>query len=423
MMSLEFRFPLAVSGLVLVALAMTGCCDDPEAPDTDPGEPLLTFELGDYFVNMFASEGIVFVSDTGGDILGVGTWSGASNIEIHSDGTRPDTVSFTFVRDQVSGVDLSTEVGIPVGSLVSFEGGYAYNPNGEAELALTNIPAHEYYLIASSLAGVRPPNSIPTLQTIQVHWDAVDVFVRIDPIDGWPQGGWSWGVQPGEVRTMDLAEPGTLAPLIRYATRFPPGGDSVTASLHYDVRAGLVRQAFSFCHDNYEGDAIPDSAIMYGPSIKPEHQTCTFVQRVEGDPRVIYLLEARGVVPTEFTKMPGTLEILSSNPDSAIFTMTGDWDRFAASWDMATSDSRIDWYVEGRAPISAYALPQLPQEVLQLVPDLVREEFVFHNMKVEGETQPGVTHSQTVFPNSAKKPEPDDTVWSNPSGLPPHVWN
>ncbi len=103
--------------------------------------------------------------------------------------------------------------------------------------------------------------------------------------------------------------------------------------------------------------------------------------------------------------------------------MSGDWDWFTASWGWSLAGSRINWYVEGPAPINAYALPKLPQEVLQLAPDLVREDFLFRYMRVEGELQPGVTQSQAVYPNLTKNPGSNDTGWPYPHGLPPHVQN
>lgn len=198
---------------------------------------------------------------------------------------------------------------------------------------------------------------------------------------------------------MDLAEPGVLAPLIRYATRVPTGGTSLTATLSYESHDGVQRQAFSFCFDTYSSGAIPDSVLMYGPNLPADRFTSTFIERNENDPnRTYYTLETPGAVPTEFVCMPGTLVIAATSPDSTAFAMSGEWDRFTSRWQQDLGDRRIHWYVEGEAPAVTYALPALPQEVLDLEPLLVREDFVLLSHTVEDDLPGGGMQSQSSYP-------------------------
>ena len=129
-MNPRLTFTCAIIGLSIF-LVLNGCGDDTGSPNNDPGDPLLTFEIGDYFVTMFGEEGLVFASDRDGELLGVTSWSGASTVELYGEGARPDTVSYTFVRGEASRLALSTEVGVPTGTVVSFDGGYAFNPTAK----------------------------------------------------------------------------------------------------------------------------------------------------------------------------------------------------------------------------------------------------------------------------------------------------
>lgn len=404
--------PTLVIFPILVLVLLIGCSEDTQSPDPEQDEPILTLELGEYFLNAFAFEGIVFVADMQGEVLDVATWSGAATIALSSN-ARLDSVSFTLVRHRNNALSLASEIGIPVGTTVSFDGGYAHHPTGEGVLAFDNAPVCDYYMVSSSLFSQRWPEQLPASVTIPVHWEEVDAFVRVDPVGGWPLGGWYHGLRAGETATMNLEAYGVLVPLIRHAVKVPTTGDRLTAALSRDTREGLARKIVGFSHDNYYDEDIPDSVIMYGPALDPAQQTSFFHCVTEGDPNAFFSLDVRGEVPTEFAEPTGELSIVSAVPDSAVFKMTGSWDRFSSNWYGSGEFRFCTWYFEGKEPLSSYSFPQLPQEVLDLAPGLALEGFWLQYLVVENEPEEGVVYSKGFY-----MPFPEDAADDEFGGLP-----
>ena len=386
-----------------LALLGLGACDDDDGEVTTPPTPpaLLTIEIDEYLLRAFSAEGTAFVSGPDGAVLDLATWSEAATLVFSMDATPPDTVSYTLVGIRSGAPLISTEIGVPAGTTISFDGGIAFNRTGDATITFANAPDCESYAIASNLDRAWGEGPLPASHDVPVYWGEVDVFVRLDPPGGWPVGAWQNAVHDGDDLTMDLGAPGRLAPLDRHAVFIPGSGDRLTANLYRHTRDGLEEQAVTFHFENFEG-ALPESVIMFAPDVDPADLECGFYMRTDGEPAESYGQTTRGV-PAEFVEMAGELSIDLADVDSAAFTITGPWDRFSADWHWQ-ANTRITWFVEGSAPLTRYALPQLPPEIRELPPDLAREEFFLQMLSVESAPAEGVERTKVLslpYPDGA----------------------
>jgi|GEM_PF-5252232 len=378
---------------VLLATALlAGCSDDsPTRPPADP-DILLTLELNAFFMEAFADQGTVFASDPQGNVLDVATWDGPATIVLKNSVDHPDTISFTFVQSNDWELALATEVGVPAGTFWTYSGTLLPPHSGSAEIEFTNVPPHEGFMISSNWAASTGPGQLPPRKTIEIFGESTDCFVRVDPLDAPPVGGWLRGVRPAMARTLDFNARGAVAPLTATQVQLPAGGDHFLYIVYGSATADSFRYTINLDGKTIEGPT-PRSITVYTPEYHPYSLHTMFYHYSDGNPGTYYSQGTVGPVPGEFVPMEGDLTVTSTSPDSLMFTTTSNWDRFAVSWSQQQG-LYGHWYVEGRAPVREFALPKLPAELVAQYPDYPVQGFALNSVEIFRDGEGGMVMSQ-----------------------------
>lgn len=385
-MSLKFWLPILVLVLVLPACSD----DDPAKPTTDPSL-LVTIHLGEYFLEAFATEGLVFASDPEGNVLDVATWDGTGTIELKNATVQPDTISFTFFQSSDWELVFATELGVPRGSVFDYPGHTHSEHTGSADLTFANAPDCYGYRISSNWTSVSGDGPFPASRTIQTYGDSTDCYVRIDPVGKAPTGGWIRALKPGDSAVFDFDQPGAVAPLTRTNVQMSSAGDRLTCNLSGIVYSGFSRSFISFEFLVFQ-ESTPRSVNLYTPEFPSAQLNSFFHLLVDGPLGKFYSQESSGPIPPAFTMLEGDLEVISASPDSMIFHTTADWDRSFIVWNQA-HEIYSSWYFEGPSSVQSFALPEIPDSVADQFPDYPRDGFYLRHVEIVQHTTKNMERS------------------------------
>ena len=386
---------LVIVSLLALTILITACSDDDPVTPPPDSDILLTLHLGEYFLDAFSDEGIVFASDREGNLLDTATWSGPATVVLKNTAVHPDTISFTFVQYNKWELGFATELGVPAGSTRTFTGYGHSSLSGTATVTFLNTPDCQRYHIANNWGSVSGPGPFPPDRTFEIYGDSTDLYVRIDPVDSDPLGGWIRSLQPGDSDTLDFDATDIIAPLAGFPVQIPPGGDRLMYNLYGSIITGSSRSIIGFEWGTIE-DVIPASVTLYAPEFDSSHLGAFFHMLTDGSPSTFYQQETTGPVPVAFTQMEGDLSVTSTSPDNLAFTTTSDWDRFTARWSLP-ADIYGSWWVEGPASIQTFALPQIPEYLMEMFPDNPREEFELQSVEIIQDTTEDMTRSQGKY--------------------------
>ncbi len=407
---------LVIVSLLTLAILTTACSDDDPVTPPPDSDILLTLHLGEYFLEAFSVEGIVFASDQDGNLLDMATWNGPTTVVLKNTTVHPDTISFTMVQYNDWELSLATELGVPAGTVKTFNG-YRHSPmSGSADVAFINAPDCEAYTLASNWGALRGPGPPPASRTFDIFGDSTNIYVRIDPKDSGPLGGWLRSLRPGDTDTFDFDAPDVIAPLVGIPVQIPPGGNRLSFNFHGSVITESSRSIIGFDWQDYS-DVIPESVMLYGPEFDTSNLTTWFYQWFNGSPDTYYHQKTAGPVPPAFTHLEGDLAITSTSPDNLAFTTTSDWDRFTASWTRA-HELYGHWWVEGPSTVQTFALPQIPEYLADLFPNYPVEGFELRNLEIIQDVSENMVRGQGKYygPHGVAGPDPMELKRWDPWG-------
>lgn len=358
---------------ILLSIFLVSACsnESPTTPTKDPNT-LLTIHLGENILQSVLG-GIVFASDSEGNLLDLATYDGPTTIVLKSTDVHPDTISFTLVPNTASSLDFFTELGVPAGSVRTLAGVPPSEFTGKADLTFLNVPEFDTYRLSSNVGGISGTGSLDQ-RSISVYGDSTDCFVRVNPLDGGPIAGWFHDLKPGDSDTLDFDQEGDFVPMTGTTVQIPSGGDYLTCQVYGSVISGASEHLFTF-DSQHVGEPVPDSIIIFAPVFDPSRLATRFDLSMPGSPRTIYFQESTGPIPAAFTKLEGELTVTSTSPDSLVFTTTADWDQSVVKFGPVGRIIDANWNLRGPASIQAFALPQIPQELLDHYPALGRDVF------------------------------------------------
>ncbi len=389
---------LLIPVTLLALLIFTACSDDdPTTPQQDP-EILLTLNLTDDFLNSYSTDGMVFASTTDGLLLDVATWTEAGPVVLRNATFHPATISYTLVVYNEWSLMLTTELDVPKGSERTPAGitQRGDRPSGQTELTFLNAPDSQWHRISSNGSTFSGAGSLPPDRTVSMFGDSTDCFVRIDPANEIPQGGWLRGLQSGDRDTLDFSKPNPIVPLVGKTVGIPQGGDRMWFIFGGEVEVGSLTRSINFDFQTYTG-TVPESVILYAPEFDPAKLRSNFYMHIPGSPATTYTQVSPGPVPDAFTGLEGDLTIASTPSDSLAFAFTGNWETLMATW-VQRHEITASWFVEGAAPRQTFALPQLPHLYMNLFPDYPREGFELYNLELfEGKTGDTIRSQGKVF--------------------------
>ncbi len=389
-MSLKYLLLIPIS--IITILLFTACSDDDPTTPEPVSDILLTLHLNDYHLEYGVTEGLVFASDTEGNVLDVAPWSGTSTVVLKNSDIHPKTISFTVFQYSERGLSLATQLGVPVGSVETLTG-YTKPPlAGSAEVTFLDVPLCWRYRMAYNWYLGLGWSDFPASQKIGVHGSSTDFFVRVDPIYTPPLGGWLHDLKPGDTDTLDFGKFENVAPLIPKLIQIPSGGDRILCRIDGLVEIDSTRTFLKLDSQSIDSP-IPESIVLYPPEFDPSNLVTMFYQSTRGNPDSYYWQEFTGPVPASFTNLEGELSVNSTSPDSVSFTTTSTWDWLTTYW-YQKKELSCSWLVKGPAPIQTFALPRLPGEITELFPDYPREGFTLNTLEIYQDTTENLVRSQ-----------------------------
>lgn len=394
---MRLRLVLAFLILIVTTFSFSACSDDDPTSPGPVSDILLTIHFNEYNRHGFADEGIVFASDPSGNLLDVATWTPTSTVVLKNSDIHPEKISFTLFQHSDSNLSLTTQLGLQAGSVKTFSGLDIPALSGSADISFSNAPDCWQYRMAWNLHSVHGWDLFPSQRRINIRGEATDFFVRVDPVDADPVGGWLRDVRPGDTGTLDFEKPGEMAPLQANVARIPSDGDFVLCVLRGILETDPTGTPLPLDALLLE-DTIPETITLYQPEFDPSNLISMYYQENEGFPETFYWQESTGPVPASFTNLEGELSITSTSPDSLVFSTSFPWDRLSAGW-FQKKELTSSWRFEGPAPIQTFLLPQLPEEITDLYPEFLRGEYSLHYLEVYQTTTKNLVRSQgKIYP-------------------------
>ena len=389
---MPLKYLLLVPISILTILLFAACSDDDPTPPATGSDILLTLHLNDYYLRYDVTEGLVFASDTEGNVLDVAAWSGTSTVVLKNSAIHPKTISFTLFQYSEWGPWLATQLGVPAGSEITLTGYIKPPLTGSAEVTFLNVPICWRYRMVYNWYGETGWNEFPAFRRIGIFGGSTDFFVRVDPLYSPPLGGWLYDIQPGDTDTLDFGKLEDVAPLTPTLVQIPSGGDRILCKISGIVETDSTNTFLGF-DSHFIDSPIPESIVLYPPEFDPSKLVTMFYQSTEGNPDSYYWQEFTGPVPASFTNLEGELSVNSTSPDSVAFTTTSTWDWLTTYWFQKTELSG-SWRVNGPAPIQTFALPRLPEEITELFPGYPWEGFALNSLEIYQETTENLVRSQ-----------------------------
>ncbi len=393
------RYFFLVLFSILTVLSFSACSDDNPATPEPASDILLTIEFDERDGYIDADDGFVFASDSAGNVLDVATWSGTTTVVLKNSAVHPDTISFTILQHSAQNIFLVTRMGVPAGSVETFSGLDRLPQTGNAKIVFRNVPECWQFRMAYNFYTVLGWDQFPLEVGININGPSTDFFVRVDPLEVAPVGGWLRDIRPGATDTLDFKRAGDTAPLKASVVQIPTGGDWVLCIVSGIFETDPTRTPLRLAEQSIR-DTIPESMTLYTPEIDPSNQISMFYQVTEGSPETFFWQESTGPVPASFTNLEGDISVKSTPSDSLAFTTTCHWDRLIAAWYKIESENvNSSWWVEGPAPIQTFVLPHLPAEVTDRFPEHTREDFGLRFLELYQTTTENLVRSQgKAFP-------------------------
>lgn len=390
---MNFKRLLAALFSLLAIANFIACSDDDPTTPEPISDVLLTIEFDEFTPYPFVDQGYVFASDSAGNVLAVATWSGPSTVVLKNGSIHPETISFTIFQSTNERLRLETEYGVPVGSTRTMSTVKWPSESGSTEVEFLNTPPCTKFRMAANSYSATGWTEFPDHSWFPVIGDSTDLFVRVDPVDGDPIGGWLRDLKVGEIDTFDFEVPGVVLPLSKTEVQIPTDAIDGFCSVKGIVVSDPSYHPFRLESVSFE-NPIPQSISLYIPvEVASENLITTFYQDAKGSPKPFYWQEATGPIPTSFANLEGELSVISASPDSLVFSTTSEWDWLIGAWRQEGAHSCI-WRVEGPAPDLTFTLPQIPAEIADQFPEDPREEYVLGFWEIYQATSENLVRSQ-----------------------------
>lgn len=322
-------------------------------------------------------EGIIFISDTDGNVLGVESWTGNATVEfLPSAGMTnlPEKISVTTIKNYSFGVNLTTYLNIPVGSSWTWKkyGPDYSNPAGNVDFEFQNIPEHEGYVLSSLWASHSSSSlTLNSSYSYTFFESPMDFYLKLNTTEG-PKYKWINDVTGGnypvdfsimsdtESKTIDLQ--GSTPHYRKYLYGYTTPGSHNTGRYKLDYVHG-------------DESAYTSISVNYPPSIFSDFRTSIYFYDNYGINEYWYQ-SIYGEIPDSFTKIDADFNFMSASPDNfQISTTNSSFDLIRSKWRIYSSDSYNSWYIYGAGDLTQYSLPILPDIISQNFPDVNRESF------------------------------------------------
>ncbi len=390
---MRFRSLLATAILVLLVLFFSACSDDNPTSPEPISDILVTIEFENILFGGLPSEGVVFASDRAGNVLDISGWSSTSTVVLKNSEVHPDSISFTIVTQNGGHLSLDTRFGVPVESVQYFKGHGRPPMSGNAEISFTNVPDCWQHRMAYNFTSVHGWSEFRPMRSIEIFGESTDFFVRVDPLDKAPVGGWLRDVRAGDTPLIDFANPADVSPLQASVVQIPRDGYFVLCEVTSVLETDPVPLNFRLDQVHID-EALPESITIYTPEVDPSSLVTMYYEGEAGNSDTFFWQEATGPIPTSFTNLTGELLVTSTATDSFTFTTDIAWDKLVAAWVQNEELTSSYWQIEGPGPTQSFVLPQFPGDFAHRFPAYPREKYTLTFVEIYQNTNESLVRSQ-----------------------------
>lgn len=362
---------------------------------------LFTAVFSDNWLCGNCGEGVLFVQDMSGNLIGQKSWVGNSTVTIEDlDLPLADTLQLmlTVIRDDSYGnIKLTTYLGVSIGEIWTFRGvpSVDYNSFQTVELDLGTIPSHSGWSFASGWAELYSlSGSIPNPISLNTYQPVTSIYLRLSNTDTGTKYLWEENIQAGGY---DLNR-NDLLPTTARSIHFPANAQEARALLYGYVNAD------DYYHGSYLMDFTrftvntTDMSVGTAPELMSEYRTQLYYFTNSGwNYNTIY-----GDVPSDFNVIEADFVVNSADKNDFQITTSGTFDQINSQWRYRTSAYIYTWNVISAPEINQYGLPTLPSMVAEHFPNLFRNQFLLS--KTELIDYVGVLSNQEVWEIRFKTP-------------------
>ncbi len=322
-------------------------------------------------------EGIVFISDTDGNILAEAEWSGDATIELKkADGTDlPERLNFTRINIDIFGtvyiysnLNLKTKKWTTKGTSYPGSGNYA----GEVQLNFNNIPNHQGYSVVSSFRSRGSTSGTLYSKAYNIYLNPDNFFISLSIPDWGKRYHWLTDVQAGNTYDVDL---GNMADMKMGFVNLPDQNRSHSLYLSGYLTTN-DRTGVSYVLDRYNHyDDTFVSQMPYYYVETPFEEYCSRMYMDDEEENSYWYNVTYGSPATNFNKINADFDFGVITNSTAKINTTGEFDQLATYWFSYTDDKYFYWNVYSGSGDSEHYLPKLPQMVYDKFPGLLTNSF------------------------------------------------
>jgi len=360
--------------LSLLMLLAAGCSDDDPATPPLTGSGVVKIIVGESSIMPEPQFGYAFTSSLDGTVLDSATWTEPSVVEL----TIPTTLGEGFYITQVYDffgpqfqldtshhlVDAENilELGRP-GNSFDFE---------YAELQFQNIPPHNGYTLDSGNITVFGDRLFESTQVRMSH-EPVDVLLTIKGITTQHSYQWVPGVEFGTVHQVDLAN---LEPMPQCIVPLPPSPHELRGRISgYKITPGEDLFLLYFLDEGTFGVPTPEEWHPRFLDSGFDGYQVTFNHHVATDPRKMVVTQTEGGLPGSLSFWDLGITIVDPSLDGCLVETSESAESLSLLWGQGGFGSTL-WNIILTDYSRPVVLPELPEDLGSLFPDLDREEFV-----------------------------------------------
>jgi len=212
------------------------------------------------------------------------------------------------------------------------------------------------------------------------------------PEVGAPVGGWLHCLRSGDRDTLDFESLDDVSSLNAVRILTPSGGTRKTCWASTNKDTNPLGRSLSLDRISFSS-SIPDTMVLHLPLLDPSDLALSFYQEFSGNYGTYYWQEIKGRVPESFSNLEGDLTLVTTLPDSVVVETSFLWDRFTAQW-VQDRENSGRWNIKGPVLTEDRGLPEIPQEIVAVVPTYLRENYLLRVFEVYQETSEGWTRTQ-----------------------------
>lgn len=414
----------------VLILGLGSCSDDDPVTPPTVGSGYVTI-LVDETTYPDSGPGIVFTSALDGTVMGYATWTGAAELQLAVPTELGAKFFITEVWDAMP-VELSTMSHVVTADLeLDWRHPGVQPGHGLTEFQFDNIPECDSYTFSSGGRAMSGNGQLGSSGTVSLRFNPADVLVILRKDPGLPSYLWVEDVPYGSTQVVDLVgltameQRDVNLPSSDGSGRFYLNGIEIEPDLaHPIVHPPMINRIIP--------GPLPGSVGIEMVPAGFEAYRTRFVLGLEAETGTIRSCKTEGGWPAEVSAWDLGIEFEAQDVDGFLIRTTGEVGNLVALW-IANYPGEGKWDIGGVVPGQEQIVPQVPEELLELIPDLDRESMALFSatatrssetVGADGTTPMTVTELVTRYTPEVSPQaldELDDQVWMSGRDVGPRI--